>query len=161
MASGDTLLTVHPYKNEPPAANYATDGIRNGQPVLLFDGSVDQDAIFSDIMVRHYSAGGITAYLHASFTSALSGTSRWEISFERVTGNDKDADSFATAKSLTITPNGSSGIETIGSVAFTNGEIDSIVAGDHYRVRVRRTPTDAADDVPTDAELGAMELKET
>ena len=60
MASGDTLLVFHPFDNEPPSANYATLDIRNLHPVLDFDDSTDESAVFSAVLPWAYSGGGLT-----------------------------------------------------------------------------------------------------
>ena len=160
MASGNTLAVFMPYQNEPPAASYATLDLRNGQPVLDFDGSADEEAVFSSIVPSHYAAGGFTVLLHWLFTSATSGTANIEVSVERGS-TDVDADSFATMTDGSVTPNGTSGIETVQTVALAN--MDSIVAGDHFRLKVRRDAdgTNGTDDITTDAELRSIEVRET
>lgn len=163
MASGNTLLTFLPKDNEPPASNYATLDTRNGHEVLDFDTTTQETAIFSAILPRHYAGGGITVYVHSSMTSATSGTVGWDVSFERVGAaqQDIDSDGFATAQTITAaTVDGTSGNVLIQNVAVTNGaNMDSIAVGERFRLRIRR---DVANDTATgDAELNAVELKET
>lgn len=161
MASGNTLATFHPYQNEPPAASYATLDTRNGQPVLDFDGSTDEEAIFSGVMPSNYAGGGVTAVLHVMFTSATSGTANIEVSIER--GNtDADANSFDAMTDGSAVPNGTSGVETQVTIPMTNG-VDSVAAGDKFRVKVRRDAdgTNGTDDITTDMELITIELRET
>src|SRR3990167_2040092 len=163
MASGNTLVTFLPYANEPPAANYATLDTRNGHPVLDFDGSADEEAVFTAIMPAHYAGCGVTVKVHCAFTSAVSGTANVEVSFERMTAQDIDADGFATMTDGSVTPNGTSGIETILSINFGNGAaMDSVVAGDLFRLKVRRDAdgTNGIDDITTDMELLAIEVVE-
>lgn len=172
MASGNTLLTFLPYQNEPPATIYATLDVRTdagtpvgARPCLDFDGSADEEAIFTGIMPSHYSAAtGVTVKLHVAFTSATSGTANIEVSWERVTGLDMDSASFATMIDASATPNATSGIETVVSIAFTQGaQMDSVVAGDLFRLKVRRDAdgTNGTDDVTTDMELYGIEIVET
>ena len=160
MATTNTIATFHPYHNEPPAANYATFDLRNGQPILAFSGTTDQEAIFSDIMPSHYAAGGITAILHVVFASATTGTANIECSVERCT-TDMDADSFDTMTDGSAVPNGTAGIETKVTIALANN--DSIVAGDRYRLKIRRDAdgTNGTDDITTAMEITAVELRET
>lgn len=163
MASGDTLAVFTPYQNEPPSASYATLDLRNGHPCLDFDGSADEEAVFTGVMPDHYAAGGVTVKLHVAFTSATSGTANIEVSFERMTGLDIDADSFATMTDGSATPNGTSGIETIVSINFANGAaMDSVVAADLFRIKMRRDAdgTNGTDDVTTDMELLGIEIVE-
>lgn len=163
MASGDTIDRLFPANNEPPASNPATPDKRNGHPVLDFDDTTQEIAIFSCILPRNYAGGGITVYVHSSASSATSGTIGWDVSFERIGAaqQDVDADGFATAQTITaVTVDGTSGNVTIANVAVTNGaNMDSIAVGELFRVRLRR---DVANDTAAgDAEFHALELKET
>lgn len=164
MASGDTLAIFTPLHNEPPSSNYATLDTRNGHTVLDFDAATQETAIFKGVMPRNYGGGGITVYVHAALTSATSGTLGWDVTFERVSDSQQDIDSdgFATAQTVTAaTVPGTSGHVSILNVAITAGATgtDSIAAGEGYRLRIRR---DVANDTATgDAELWAVEVKET
>lgn len=163
MASGNTLLIFRAQDQEPPSSNFATFDTRNSHPVLDFDDTTQEAAIFTGILPRHYAGGGITFYLHWAATSATSGTGGWDVSVESI-GNgsqDIDSDGFATAQTVTAaTVPGTSGHVSITNVAITDGaNIDSIAVGEAFRVRVRR---DVANDTATgDLELLAVELKET
>lgn len=164
LGSGQTLLTFHPYQNEPPAANYATLDTRNGHPVLDFDAAADESAIFTGILPRSYAGGGVTVYLHLTDTNDTNAAhkSYWDVSFERDTAQDLDADSFAAAQSGNISPNGTSGIPVVLSIAFTNGaQMDSVAAGELFRLMVTRDANNGSDDWANDAELLLVELKET
>lgn len=164
MASGDTLVVFHPYANEPPASAYATLDLRNVQPCLDFDGSTDEEAVFSGVLPRSYAGGGVTVYLHVRFTSATSGNAYWQTAFEAKASLDIDADSFASFNGAAGNPNGTSGISTVVSIAHTDGgQMDSLAAGGEFRLKVRRDADGSAgtDDVTTDAELYAIEIKET
>ena len=163
-ATTDTLAVFTPLHNEPPAAAFATLDTRNAHPVLDFDGATDEEAVFTGVMPDNYAAGGITVKLHVAFTTATTGTANIEVSWERITGLDIDADSFATMTDGSATPNGTSGIETVVSIAFANGAaIDSVVAADLFRLKVRRDAdgTNGTDDITTDMELLGIEVTET
>jgi hypothetical protein len=112
MASGDTLLTFHPYNNEPPATIYATLDLRNIHPVLDFDATVDEEAIFSAIMPRRYADGGVTVNIHYSMSSAEANNVVWQVAFERIgTVLDIDADGFTAFLSTgAVAVPGTSGI---------------------------------------------------
>ncbi len=164
MASGNTLATFFPCDNEPPASNYATLDTRNAHPVLDFDDSTDESAVFTGILPRHYGGGGITVYLHWAGTSATSGTARWAVSVEAIASQDIDSDGFASAQTAGGTANGTSGVETVTSIAFTDGaQMDSVAAGGAFRLKVTRDAdgTSGTDDMTGDAELLAVEVKET
>lgn len=165
MASGNTLLFISPLANEPPSSAFATLDFRNGHPVLDFDDTTDESAIFTMIMPRHYGGGGLTVYPHVSFTSATSGVARWDVAFERIGDGqqDIDADGFASAQSVDITAPGTSGnVESSTSVAFTNGaQMDSIAAGELFRIKITRDANHGNDNASGDAELVGLEIKET
>ena len=163
MASGDTLVVFLPQANEPPTSNYATLDTRNNHPVLDFDASTNEDAIFSGVMPRNYDGGGLTVYLHYAMSSATSGDVDWDVAFERIGDQQQDIDSdgFAAANSVdNTTVPGTSGNVDIVNVTFTDGaDMDSIAAGEGFRMKVTR---DAASDTASgDAELRFVEIKET
>ena len=163
MASGDTLLIFSPHDDEPPASNFATLDLRNGHPVLDFDDTVNESAVFSGVMPRNYGGGGLTVYIHFSMTSATSGDVDWDVAFERIGDQqqDLDADGFAAVNSVdNTTVPGTSGLVDIVNVTFSDGaDMDSIAVGEKFRIKVTR---DAASDTATgDAELAAIEIKET
>lgn len=163
MASGDTLLVFVPQSNEPPASNPATLDIRNQHPVLDFDSTTNEDAIFSGVMPRHYGGSGVTVYLHYAMSSATSGDVDWDVAFERIGDQQQDIDSdgFAAANSVdNTTVPGTSGLVDIASVTFTDGaDMDSIAVGEGFRMKATR---DAASDTAAgDAELRFIEIKET
>lgn len=166
MSSGDTLCVWTALHNEPPASAFATFDTRNAHPVLDFDGTTDEEAVFSAKLPRRYRNGGVTVITTWMFTSATTGSLRVQTSFERIAPADLDldADSFATANSAGGSAPGTNGQTVEVSVAHANGsEMDSVVAGDLFRLKVRRDAdgTSGTDDITTDAELLAVELKET
>ena len=163
MASGNTLLVFTPLNNEPPASAPAIFDTRNGHPVLDFDDTTNESAIFTAIMPRHYAGGGLTVYLHYAMSSAESGDVDWDVAFERIGDQqlDIDADSFAAVQSVdNTTVPGTTGLVDVVSVGFTDGaQMDSVAAGEAFRLKVTR---DAASDTGVgDAELVAVEIKET
>lgn len=162
MASGATLLTFHPRQNEFVGANCATPDTRNGHPVLDFDDTTAETAIFSDILPRNYAGGGITVYVTWAATSATSGTIGWTVEIERVgVALDIDADSFASAQTITAaTTNATSGIPTTTNVAITDGaNMDSLAVGEKFRLRLKRDVSN--DTAAGDAEVLGVEVKET
>lgn len=163
MASGDTLLILTPYKNEPPAANFATLDIRNQHPVLDFEDTVNKYAVFSAILPRNYAGGGITAYITYGMSSAEANDIDWDLAFERIGDGqqDIDVDGFAAVQSVdNTTVPGDNTLTDIVNIPFTNGaQIDSIAVGELFRIKINR---DAVNDTAAgDAELHAIELKET
>jgi len=164
MASGNSLLIFLPHNNEPPAANYATLDARNLHPVLDFDASTDESAIFSAVMPQHYAGTtGVTVYIHYAMSSAEADTVDWDVAFERIGDQelDIDGDSFAAVNSVdNTTVPGTTGLVDIVSVAFTDGaDMDSVAVGEAFRLKVIRDATN--DDAAGDAELLALEIRET
>jgi hypothetical protein len=164
MASGQTLVTFHPRANERTAANTATPDRRNGHPVLNFDAATDETAYWTAVMPSNYSGGGITAsiwWTDANDTNAAHAC-YWEACFERMTGQDLDADSFAATQTGHGSPNGTSGIPVVTTIAFTNGaQMDSVVAGDVFRFQLNRDANNGSDDMANDGQLLAVVLAET
>ncbi|MHC4158379.1 MAG: hypothetical protein ACYSSO_04785 [Planctomycetota bacterium] len=163
MASGDTLVAFSPLHNEPPSSNPATLDTRNSHPVLDFDATTNESAVFSGIMPRNYGGNGVTVYLHYAMSTAVADTVDWDVAFERIGDQqlDIDADSFEAVNSVdNTTVPGTSGNVDIVSVAFTNGaDMDSVAVGEAFRLKVTRDA--ASDDATGDAELLAVEIKET
>jgi hypothetical protein len=163
MASGDTLLTFTVLANQPPASNYATLDTRNSHPVLDFDPSTDETAVFGDVLPRHYAGNGITVTVVWMATTGTTGNVIWQGSFERDdTGLDLDADSFATAQSVTTAAPGTNGAPAYSAIAFTNAQIDSLAAGEAFRLKITRNASSGSDTMTgSDAELLRVEIKET
>ena len=163
MASGDTLLTFTPLANQPPASTYATFDTRNGHVVLDFDASADEVAVFGDVLPRHYAGGGVTVTLVWMATTATSGNVVWSVAIERGdTATDLDTDSFATANTATAAAPATSGAPAYTTIAFTNGaQMDSLAVGEAFRLKVQRTGSSGSDTATGDAELLAVEIKET
>ncbi|MCP4712511.1 MAG: hypothetical protein GY869_28130 [Planctomycetes bacterium] len=163
MASGNTLLILLPQGNEPPASVPALFDTRNSHPVLDFDASTNWSAVFTAIMPRNYGSGGLTVYIHYAMSTATSGDIDWDAAFERIGDQqqDLDSDGFAAAQSVdNTTVPGTSGLVDIVNIAFTDGaQMDSIAVGESFRIKITR---DAVSDTAAgDAELVAVEIKET
>lgn len=165
MASGATLLTFHPLDNEPPSSNPATLDLRAGHPVLEFDAATDESAVFSGVMPRHYSAGGVTVKLHVSADGITTGNYIFDVSFERIGDGQQDVDSdgFAAVQSLAATAvPATDGHVDIVSIPFTNGaQMDSIAVGELFRIKVTRDANNGSDTAAADIQLHAVELIET
>jgi hypothetical protein len=165
MASGDTLLQFLPYNNEPPASNYASIDTRNNHPMLLFDKDTDYSAVFSAVMPQNYAGTtGITVYIHWSADGVTVNDVIWDVSFERIgTGQqDVDSDGFAAVNSVTDTAPGTDGDVEVCSVAFTDGaDMDSVATGELFRIKITRDADNVSDDLDANAQLHAVELRET
>ena len=164
MAAGDLLIDFFPQCNEPPSTNAATPDTRNGHPVLDFDASTDEAAVFSGFMPWHYGGNGIVVYAVVSFLSDTdtAHAGQLEISFERIGDGqqDLDADGFSAAKDLTVIVPATSGLTEGGSVQFSDGgETANVVPGELFRVKVKCDTS--ASSFMGDLELLRLVLRET
>lgn len=162
MATGDTLAIFTPLAGIQPDSNWAVLEFRNRHPVLSFQDTTDESVYFEGIMPRGYGGNGVTVYLHL-VSDATSGTAVMEVAFERMDGTtDLDADSFASGKTVNDTATFPSGPPRVVSVAFSDGaEMDSIAAGDAFRLRITRDADNGSDTLVFEEELLAVEIKET
>jgi hypothetical protein len=166
MAAGETLVVFTPLGYEPPSTNYATLDTRNSHPVLDFDAAAaTRAAVWTGVLPSNYSGNGITIYLHWAASTATSGNVVWQSSFEYISDGSLDIDSDGFASAVTwsaAATSGTSGIVTVSSQAHTNGaEIDSIVAGASFRLKIERLGSNGSDTMAGDAEIVAVELQET
>jgi hypothetical protein len=158
------LIVWTPASYEPPAASYATLDTRNSHPVLDFDAAADESAVFRGILPHAYQGGGLTVDLLWTTTSATSGNVIWEVSIERIGVNvlDIDGDSFATAIAATAAVDATIGEVIETSISFSDGAaMDSLVAGEMFRLKVTRDANNGSDTAAGDAELLAVVLTET
>jgi hypothetical protein len=144
--------------NQPPATAFATLDTRNSIAVLDFDAATDESAVFVGVIPEGASLGsGLKVFIHWMASTATSGNCRWGVQFEK-SGTDLDSDSFDTATEAHSAANGTSGIETVTEITAT--AIDSLAAGDRFRLKVFRNADDATNDTMTgDAELIAVEVR--
>jgi hypothetical protein len=144
--------------NQPPSTSFATLDTRNSIAVLDFDAATDESAVFVGVIPEGASLGsGLKVFLHWMASTATSGNCRWGVQFEK-SGTDLDTDSFDTATEAHSAANGTSGIETVTEITAT--AIDSLAAGNRFRLKVFRNADDATNDTMTgDAELIAVEIR--
>jgi hypothetical protein len=125
--------------------------------VLDFDAATDESAVFAGVIPEAASLGsGLKIRLHWMATTATSGNCIWDVSLERMT-TDLDSDSFDTIASATTATSGTSGIVTVTEITLTT--IDSVTAGDGYRLMVTRDADNASDTMTGDAELVVVEVR--
>jgi hypothetical protein len=143
--------------NQPTATAFATLDTRNSIAVLDYDDAATESAVFVGILHEAASLGsGLIVSLRWMATTATSGDVRWSVAWEK-SNTDLDSDSFDTATAATATANGTSGIVTVTNITCTT--IDSLAAGDLFRLRVQRIGGDGADTMTGDAELVAVEIR--
>ncbi len=153
-----TYAVLQPWDGIPPASNGATRDTRNGIRVLDFDDTTDESVTFDNLIMPEAASlgSGLKVRLWLMATSATSGDFRYTAEFERC-NTDQDADSFDTATAGTVTVHATSG--TPFELEITATAIDSIAAGELYRLRITRTPSNGADTAAGDAELRGVEIR--
>jgi hypothetical protein len=154
-----TYAVFTPLANQPPATAFATLDTRNSIAVLDFDdGATNEAAIFNGIIPEAASLGsGLKVRIIWTATTATSGATEWGVQFEKLS-TDIDSDSFDTAATQATTTNGTSGIPNTTEITITT--IDSLAAGDGFRLKIYRDSSDATNDTMTgDAELIAVEVR--
>lgn len=160
--SSKPLISFRPMDNEPPTTNYATLDLRNNRPVLDFDATTQETAVFFGFMPTGYGGGNLIVSVYVALTSATTGTVGFDTAIERInaSGLDIDSDSFATDQTLTATtvPGTSGQILKLAVTITAGANTDSLAAGEAFRLRIRR---DVANDTATgDAEVLGVTLEE-
>jgi hypothetical protein len=159
-----SLHTFRPAQNEPPAANFATLDTRFARPVLEFDSSTQEAAVFTDILNRGYSGGNIVVNVwFMCDTNTTAGEEVvWEGAWEKMNTLDLDGDSFDTAiEASAATCSTTAGIMTMATITFTSSQIDGLTAGDPFRFKLLRDPANGSDDLDTiDAQVVLIEIRQ-
>lgn len=152
-----------PHGSTPPASNMATLDARNNHPVLNFDAATEETAYWEGFLPDSYGGGGLTVTIYWLGATATTGDVKWGSSIERLdTGTDQDADSFGTEQVGTTTTNATSGSPVSTAIAHTSGaNMDSLVAGEMFRLRIARKAADGADTMAGDAQITRVVVKET
>jgi hypothetical protein len=161
MASGETLAVFGPLNHEPPSSNPATQDLRNYHRVL--DMALNEIAIFSFVLPRHYGGNGITIYLHYAMSTATANDIELNTYFERIGDQqqDLDADGWQGPQvSAETTVPSTSGLVDIITTTHANAQLDGLIVGDSGRLKVVRVAVSGTD-ATGDLELLAVELKET
>ena len=158
-AGTKTYAVFTPRDSNPPATLFATLDTRNSIAVLDFDdGATNEATIFGGVIPEAADlSAGLIVSIRWMATSATSGNCRWGAEWEK-SGTDLDANSFDTATEAHTAAPATSGIEAI--TTLTCAALDSLAAGDRFRLRVYRDSSDTTNDTMTgDAELIAVEIR--
>lgn len=144
-AGTNTVLRFFPRDAEPPPTNFGTLDSRNSHPIIDFDPTTAETMCFRDYIpdktTFHPSSTALTFNADFLATSAITGVLGVSISLERIApgGIDLDSDNFGTAKSASVTVDGTSGKVARVSVGFLLSELPAgLAVGDMLRVRLTR-----------------------
>ena len=158
-AGTKSLAVFGPLANQAPASAFATADTRNGLWVLDFDDTVTERAVWVGIIPEGaVLTGGFKVRIHWMASSATpSGQVKWTAEAERMT-TDADFDSWDYAHTAYGTPDVTSGIPSMTEITVTG--IDSLAAGDPFRLRIGRDSADATNDTMAgDAEVFLVEVR--
>lgn len=137
-----------------------TLGIRNKTPTVDYDDGIQEFAYFEWIMPANYGAGNsMTVDLIWVAATATTGDVVWRVAFDRM-NTDIDTDGFDTAKSVTTTTSGTSGIPVTSSISFTPTEMDNLAVNERFRFYVERNAIAAGDNMSGDAQLIGVQLRQ-
>lgn len=143
-------------------------GMINGTPVLDFDDTVNEVAMFQSVMPSHYDGGGITVTM-AHATAAATG----DISVAgMIRSYTDDVDNLLhTAFNAWGTRQDNTAIDapsvigelTYDDLTFTDGaQMDSVAVGEMFQLLIMRDAQDGTNDDHTgDSSLVTIEIKET
>lgn len=171
MASGDFLFSFEPPHGSAPATLAATLDIVPGTStpvenmhVYDFDASTAEYMDFFGTLATHYSGGGLTCTVEASASSATSSNFRIGLAFRlRDTTDDWDttAHTYVFNEASYAVP-GTVGLSVTGTIAFTAGaDMDSVVAGSRFVLRVYRNVAHADDVATGDMQFERLYATET
>lgn len=160
---GGTLLIFSPVHYQPTSSATAALDIRNSSLILGFDDSVTENAYFTAVMPRFYANQGIEVrivWTQQSDTN-MAHLCVFEVAFDRFNESGQSLDS--TSEGIPKTGNGfmadAPGKLSVITIHFTATEVDGILGGDMFRLRVSRLPGDILDTMTGDAQVLRVELR--
>lgn len=150
-----------------PSTDPAGFTSRNENACVTFDdGSEvdDEKAIFEGVMSNDYVAGNdIIVDIDWVAETAITGDVVWGIEFELVGvgGGDIDISPFAAMVEASPTATDvTNGAAARSIITFLSSQVDAVLAGASYRIRITRVTTDVADDMVGDAQMLRIGLKQ-
>jgi len=171
MASGNTLYVWDATDGIPPATTPAgldrrAGGSTPGESFIVydFDAAADEFVDFRGIIPQNYAGGGFTLRIWWGATSATSGNTIWNAAFRAIEDDAEDIDAAHTYdfNAVTDAAPSLSGEYTAAVITFTDGaDADNTGVGDPFILRIARDANNASDTMTGDAELLALELRET
>ena len=151
-----------------PVSNFATHDLINNIPVLDFDDTVNEVALFVGVLPSTYAAGGLTVTLTLA-GAAATGDMSFAGLFRSFTD---DADNLLETAfntwgtrqdNVAIDAPSVIGEVTYDDITFASGaEMDSLAKGEMFHLLLMRDAQDGTnDDMSGDASLVTVEIKET
>ncbi len=148
-----------------PASGGPTPGTINDMDYLEYTnaGGASQFSEWQVSMPWTYGGQGITVRVYWHFPTDVPATSVvWQAAFERhVSGLDVATSSFAAAQVAVVDPAATTNAIVVTDITFTAAQVDGVVAGDSFRLRVYRDPAHGSDNFTNSVRLVKAILLET
>lgn len=150
-----------PAANNPPSSGAATIDERNAHPILVFPDAVVSSAIFPGILPVSYGGNDIRVTIVWA-SPATTGDAVWAAAWERLADGvqDIDADGFAANQTAVGSTRATSGVLRYTTIDFTSAQIDGLLAGEAYRLRVQRLGDNGSDDLTDVAQVLRVGVRE-
>lgn len=158
----ETLLQWSAQALYPPVTSgYPQPDVRGTHTCWDFDADADEYLYAPGSMPYAWDGGDVTVRVFYAMSTAHDPALHvcWSVAWERVGDEvlDIDAESFAAAQVLADHIPDTCGHVGCASITFTNAQIDSVVAGEYFRLKILRD-IDNGDDATGDAELIMVDL---
>jgi hypothetical protein len=151
------IREFRPLLVESPSTLFAYLDSRNGHPVLTFDPATAWSALWTESMPSDYSGAGVTITLYWALSAGNTGNVMWTVALERIQDGVQDigSDGFATAQAFAAAAApGTNGFIAKTTLNISNGaNMDSIAAGDLFRIKITRDAANASDTATGNAQL--------
>lgn len=135
---------------------------RNSRATLDFAAGFDVSAIFEGFLPNDYPGGGITVVVVWAKRGSGVGNAKFDVAFERVEAGvtDLNTDNFAAPQSV-VASAPADNVPQYTTIAFTDGQIDGLIAGEAFRIQVTRNGEDVSDTLDDDAQILRVFLRST
>lgn len=161
-------IALLPAAAELPTSNAAAKSSHSTtayeRPVLLYDDSTDEAAAWTGVLPDSYGGGGLSVdIIWGSAGGVTTGNVVWAAAIESTTpdGDSLNTDNFAADNTVTDAAPASANNSVTAAITFTDGaDMDSLAAGEMYRVRLTRDADNASDTMSGDAEVYAVYVRE-
>ncbi len=164
MAQSDTIASILPQNNEPPAATFGTfDTVNTTSPHPVVDLALTEIFIATFLLPRHYAGGGLRIYITYAMSSATEFNIRLTTEIEAI-GDAKDlsTDAWATASNTgNVTVPGTAVTDIVTTEHLDGAQMDTAIVGDFCRLRITRIAVTAGSDATGDLEIRGIEIQET
>lgn len=158
-AKSKTIASFKASDNMPPASSYATLDTRNGILTLDFDDASTEYAVFPSVVPEATNlASGLLVYINWMATSATGSNCVWQAEFKDM-DDDLDSITYGTAVTGISAANATNGTPSVATITLSSAQIDGLVSGDNFLLRIARLGGNASDTMTGDAELINVEVR--